>query len=128
MDELAADLAHVTAERRRLQRQVQKQRAKLRGQREHALHAATIAFCHEPTAGATIARATLRKYAHCMDEDVDACTREIEDRFLQTPVDVLGQWLDWQGHIPPGTLAEAKRLVEDARLLSWVGDQTPCRE
>ena len=58
-----------------------------------------------------------------MDDGVDTCTREIEDRFLKTPVDVLAQWLDWSGDVPRGTLAEAQRLVEDARLLSWVGEQ-----
>ena len=123
MAELTADLAHVTAERKRLQKQAQRQRGRQRAQRERALLSATIAFCHEPTAGETIAQAALPKHAPCMDEDGDACTREIEDRFLKTPVDVLCQCLDWKGNIPPGTQAEAKRLVEDARLLSWVGDQ-----
>ena len=123
MDELAADLARVTAERTRLQRQAQKQRSRQHKQREHAFLAATIAFCHEPTAGPTIAEATLRKHAKCMNEDVATCTREIEDRFLRAPVDVLAQWLDWSGDIPRGTLAEAQRLVEDARLLTWVGEQ-----
>ena len=123
MEELAADLARVSAERARLQRQVQKQRARERRQREQALQAATIAFCHEPSAAATLARATLRRCAACLDADVDGCAREIEDRFLQTPVDVLAQWLDWSGDVPPPVMAEAKRLREDVRLLSWVGEQ-----
>ena len=123
MDTLASELARLTAERRFLLRQVQRQRAKEGRQWEQALQAATIAFCHEPTAGATLASATLRRFPRCMDGDVDACAHEIEDRFLQTPVAVLAQWLDWTGDVPSSTLAEAKRLVQDARLVSWVGEQ-----
>ena len=123
MQEISAELARVTAERTRLQRQAQKERARRRKQREHAFLTATIVFCLEPIAGPTIAEATLRKYARVMDHDVATCTREIEGRFLRTPVDVLAQWLDWSGDIPRGTLAEAQRLVEDARLLTWVGEQ-----
>ena len=123
MDALTAELARLAAERRRLQRQVQRQRAKEGRQWEQALQAATIAFCHEPTAGATLASATLRRFPRCMDADVDACAHEIEDRFLQTPVAVLAQWLDWAGDVPASTLAEAKRLVQDARLVSWVDEQ-----
>ena len=128
MDALTAELARLAAERRRLQRQVQRQRAKEGRQWEQALQAATIAFCHEPTAGATLASATLRKFPRCLDGDVDACAHEIEDRFLQTPVAVLAQWLDWTGDVPPSTLAEAKRLVQDARLVSWVGEQNSAQE
>ena len=89
MEEIAAALARNSAELTRRQRQAQKERARLRKQREHALLTATIAFCHEPTAGPTIAAATLRKYTGAMDEDVDILTREIETRFLETPVDTL---------------------------------------
>ena len=122
MEEVAAELARNTAELTRRQRQAQKERARRRKQREHALLTATIAFCHEPTAGPTIAAATLRKYTEAMDEDVDALTREIETRFLELPVDTLAQWLDWSD-IPRTTEREAQRLVEDARLLHWIGEQ-----
>ena len=122
MEEVAAELARNTAELTRRQRQAQKERARRRKQREHALLTATIAFCHEPTAGPTIAAATLRKYTRAMDEDVDALTREIETRFLETPVDTLAQWLDWSD-IPRTIESEAQRLVEDARLLHWIGEQ-----
>ena len=123
MPDFAADLARITAERTRLQRRAQKLRRAQKQQREHAFLAATIAFCHEPTAGSEIAEATLRKYARVIDDDVACCTREIEDRFLGTPMDTLGQWLDWSEAIPRGARAEARRLVEDARLLRWVGEQ-----
>ena len=123
MQEVAAELARVTAELTRRQRQAQKERARLRKQREHALLTATIAFCHEPTAGPTIAAATLRKYTRAMGEDVDACAREIETRFLETPVDTLAQWLDWSEDIPRTIRSEAQRLVEDARLLRWIEEQ-----
>ena len=43
MDEVAAELAHNQAELNRLQRHAQKERAKLRKQRENALLTATIA-------------------------------------------------------------------------------------
>ena len=121
MEEVAAELARNSAELTRLQRQAQKVRARVRKQREHALLAATIAFCHEPTAGPTIAAATLRKYTRAMVEDVDACAREIEARFLETPVDTLAQWIDWREDIPRTIRSEAQRLVEDARLLRWIG-------
>ena len=123
MDALATELAALRAERRRLQKTAWKQHATEARQREQALQAATIAFCHVPTAGATLARATLRRFPNWMDADVDACARAIEDRFLQTPVAVLAEWLDWAGDVPASTLAEAKRLAQDARLVSWVDEQ-----
>ena len=70
MEEVAAELARNTAELTRRQRQAQKERTRRRKQREHALLTATIAFCHEPTAGPTIAEATLRKCPRVMDEEV----------------------------------------------------------
>ena len=123
MQELAAELARVADERRRLQRLAQKARARHSKQREHALLVATIAFCHEPTYGHVFAAATLRKYPRHFEESVAQCTAEIEDRFLKTPVETLAQWLDWSEDMPPGARAEAQRLLEDARLLRWVGDQ-----
>ena len=94
MQEISAELARVTAERTRLQRQAQKERYRRHKQREHTFLIATIAFCHEPTAGPTIAEATLRKYARLMEENVATCAHEIENRFLMTSVDTLAQWLD----------------------------------
>ena len=123
MEEVNAELARVTAELTRRQRQAQKERARLRKQREHALLTATIAFTHEPTAGPTIVAAILRKYARALGDDVDACIQEIEARFLQTPVDTLGKWLDWSEDIPRTIQSEAQRFVEDARLLHWIGEQ-----
>ena len=122
MQDVAAELARLRAELKSRQRQAQKERAKRRQQREHALLTATIAFCHEPTAGPTIAAAALRKYTRAMGEDVDACTREIEARFLETPVDTLVQWLDWSD-MAETVRSEAQRWVEDARLLHWIGEQ-----
>ena len=122
MEEVAAELARNTAELTRRQRQAQKERTRRRKQREHALLTATIAFCHEPTAGPTIAGAILRKYTRAMDEDVDALTREVETRFLETPVDTLAEWLDWSD-IRRTIQGEAQRLVEEARLLHWIGEQ-----
>ena len=122
MEEVAAELARNSAELSRLQRQAQKERARVRKQREHALLTATIAFCHEPSAGPTIAAAVKRKYAQAVDEDVGALTREIESRFLQTSVETLAQWLDWSDM--SGTVrSEAQRFLEDARLLNWIGEQ-----
>ena len=84
MEEVTAELARVSAELTRRQRQAQTERARLRKQREHALLTATIAFCHEPTAGPTIAAATVRKYARAMGEDVEVCIVEIGTRCLET--------------------------------------------
>ena len=122
MEEIAAALARNSAELTRRQRQAQKERARRRKQREHAFLTATIAFSHEPTAGPSIAAATLRKYPGAMDEDVDTLTREIETRFLDTPVDTLAQWLDWSD-IPRTVESDAQRLLEDVRLLHWIGEQ-----
>ena len=58
-----------------------------------------------------------------MDEDVDTCTREIETHFHEIPADTLAQWLDWSDDIPRVARAEARRLVEDAGLLGWIGEQ-----
>ena len=82
MQEISAELARVTVEHKRLQRQAQKERSRQHKQQEHAFLTATIAFCHEPTAGSEIAEATLRRYARVMDDDVASCTREIEYRSL----------------------------------------------
>ena len=122
MEEIAAALAGNSAELTRRQRQAQKQRARRRKQREHAILTATIAFCHEPTAGPRIAAATLRKYAEAIDEDAESLRREIETQFLQTPVETLAEWLDWSA-IPRTVQSEAQRLLEDVRLLHWIGEQ-----
>ena len=122
MEEVAAELARNKAELDRRQRQVQKERARRRKQREQALLTATIAFCHVPTAGPIIAAAILRKYNRAIDENVESWTCEMETRFLETPVDTLVQWLDWNG-IPRTMLSEAQRLVEEARLLHWIEEQ-----
>ena len=37
-------------------------------------------------------------------------------------IDTLAQWLDWS-NIPRTIQSEAQRLVEDARLLHWIGEQ-----
>ena len=102
MEQLTAELARVTAERIRLHNHAYNKESRRRARREHALRVATIAFCHEPTAGATIAAATLRKYVNFLNEDIADCTQEIEGRFLATPVDKLAQWLDWTGDLTKG--------------------------
>ena len=85
MEEIAAALARNTAELKCRQKQAQKDRAKRRSKREHALLIATMAFSHEPTAGPAIAAGTLRKYPNVMEESVETLTRIIENRFLETP-------------------------------------------
>ena len=122
-----AELARVTAEVKRRQRQEQKERARLPKQREHVLVTATIAFTHGPPAGSTIAAATLRKYAGALGEDEDACILEHGNRFLATPVDTLAQWLDCSEDIPRTTRSEAERMVGDARLLRWVEEDNGAR-
>ena len=123
MQEISAELARVTVEHKRLQRQAQKERSRRHKQQEHAFLTATVAFCHEPTAGPTIAEATLRKYPKVMDEDVANFIHKITTRFLETPVDTLAQWLDWSEDLPRAVRTEAQRLVDDARLLRWIGEQ-----
>ena len=54
---------------------------------------------------------------------VATCTYEIETRFLETPVDTLAQWLDWSEDISRTVRTEAQRLVEEARLYRWIGEQ-----
>ena len=122
MQEISAELARVTVEHKRLQRQAQKERSRQHKQQEHAFLTATIAFCHEPTAGPTIAEATLRKCPRVMDEEVANFYHKITTRFLETPVDTLAEWLDWSD-IPRTIQGEAQRLVEEARLLHWIGEQ-----
>ena len=123
MEQLNAELARVTAERRRLQRQATSRESRLRARRERALRVGTIAFCHDPTAGSSLATAILRTYGDCVALDVPHCVAELENRFLKTPVETLAQWLDWEGEVPEPERLEAKRLVEDVQLLSWVHTQ-----
>ena len=120
---MSAELARLQAERRRLQKQAWAEEKTARGRREGAWRVAMIAFCHIPMAGEAIAQAVLRMYGVCMDVDVAECTLQIEKRFLETPVDKLAQWLDWTGGTPQAALMEAKRIMEDVRLLSWVQSQ-----
>ena len=58
-----------------------------------------------------------------MDVDVHEFTLELEKWFLETPVDTLAQWLDWTGDTLHAELMEAKRFVDEVRLLSWVQSQ-----
>ena len=124
MEQVSAELARVQAERRRLQKLTWDKEKTRRLRRERAWRVATIAFCHVPTAGEGIATAVLRKYGVCIEMDVAECTLEIEKRFLETPVDKLAQWLDWTADTPQAELEEARRLVEEVRLLSWVQAQS----
>ena len=81
MEEIAAALARNTAELKLRQKQAQKERAKRRNRREHALLISTLAFAHEPTTGPAIAAATQRKYPNVMEESVETLTRIIENVF-----------------------------------------------
>ena len=96
MEDVSAQLKHLQAERRRLEKQVRSKEKTGQLRRERAWRVATIAFCHVPTAGEEISKAVLRKYGDCIDMDVAQCTSEMEKRFLETPVDKLAQWLDWE--------------------------------
>ena len=123
MEQMNADLACLQAERRHLQKQAWDKGNSLRLRRERAWRVATIAFCHVPTAGEAIATSLLRKYGECIGMNIAACTFQIEKRFLEMAVDKLALVLDWTTDTPRGELAEAKRLVEEVRLLSWVQSQ-----
>ena len=123
MEQVTAELAHVQAERRRLEKHFRKQERRRCLRRDRAWRVASIAFCHVPTAGQAISTAILRKYGDCIDMGVDECAMEIERRFLEARVDDLARWLEWTADVPPAELLEAKRLVEEARLLAWVQDQ-----
>ena len=91
--------------------------------REQAWRIGDITFCHLPADGEKIAALLIAKYADCIGTDVAECAQELERRFLETSVDQLAQWLDWQVDSGQTELREAKRIVEDIRLLSWVGSQ-----
>jgi len=123
MEQLKLELARVTQERRRLQRQANSRMSRSVARREHALLVATVAFCHVPFAGETIAIAMQHSFSDILWDDVVSCAREIENRFLRTSDDELGQWLEWQGGLTPKTITEAQRLVEEARLHVWISDQ-----
>ena len=123
MDEITSELARLKSEHKRLQRATQKERSRHNKQRDHAVLVGTIAFCHEPTSGSAITAAILRKYGRVLDEDVESLTLKIKNRFLATPVNTLAQWLDWSGDIPRSVRTETQRLVEDARLIRWIGEQ-----
>ena len=123
MEEVADELARNKAELHRRRKQARKERARKRKQRENALLTATIAFSHDPTAGPTIANAIQRKYKDVRIDTVDALQREIENRFLETPIDTLAQWLDWSA-IPRKIRNEAQRVAVDARVLHWIDSQS----
>ena len=109
MEQVNAELARVTAEHRRLQKQAFSRESRLRARRERALRVGTIAFCHDPTAGSSLATAILRKYGDCVALDAPRCVAELENRFLKAPMETLAQWLDWEGEVP-----EQERLEGEA--------------
>ena len=55
--------------------------------------------------------------------NVTDCAAELESRFLDKPVETLAQWLDWELDAPLQEVLEARRLVEEVRLRSWVQTQ-----
>ena len=123
MEPFKAELARVNAERRRLQKQAYDRDTRLRARRDRALRVGLIAFCHDPAAGSSIATAIMRKYRDWVALNVADCAAELESRFRDRPVETLAQWLDWEGVAPLQEMLEAKRLVEEVRLLSWVQTQ-----
>ena len=90
MQEIAAESIRATAEPTRRQRQTQEERAKLRKQRERALLTATTAFCHESTAGPSIAAAT---YANIQEPLARMWTlpHVLQAHFVETPVNTLAK-------------------------------------
>ena len=106
MEDVSAQLKHLQAERMRLEKQARSKEKTGQLWRERAWCVVTIAFCRVPTAGEEISKAVLRKYGDCIDMDVAQCTSEMEKRFLETPVDKLAQWLDWEADIPEAELLE----------------------
>ena len=123
MDHVSADLARVKAERRRLTKLAWHLDNAKRVRRARAWRVGTIAFCHVPMAGESIATAIVCKYGDAITTDETECALELERRFLNTPVDMLAQWLDWIAEDPQTEVVEAKRLVEEVRLLAWVQSQ-----
>ena len=123
MEQLNLELARVTQERIRLQRQANSRMCRSVARREHAVLVATVAFCHVTSAVETIAVAMQHRFNDVLWEDVVSCAREIEERFLQASVDELGQWLEWQGALDRKTVTQAKRLVEEVRLHVWISMQ-----
>ena len=55
--------------------------------------------------------------------NVTDCAAELKSRFLEKPVETLPQWLDWKLDAPLQEVLEARRLVEEVRLRSWVQTQ-----
>ena len=55
--------------------------------------------------------------------NVTDCAAELESRFLDKPVETLAQWLDREWDAPLQEMLEARRLVEEVRLRSWVQTQ-----
>ena len=123
MEHVSVELARVKAEYHRLEKTawMKGKCSKLRCER--AWRIGDISFCHLPTDGEKIAAALIAKYADCVGTDVAECAQELEKRFLKSSIDQLAQWLDWQEDGRQTELREAKRIVEDIRLLSWVASQ-----
>ena len=123
MEHVNVELARVKAEYRRLQKTAWPKSTSSELRCERAWRIGNIELCHLPTAGEKIAAALIAKYADCVGTDDADCAQELEKRFLETSVDQLAQWLDWKVDGGRKELQEAKRLVEDIRLLSWVDCQ-----
>ena len=116
MDGLSSELARVKAERKKLQKtEWQRQRWSLQ-RKARAWFIGSIAYCHVPEAGDVIAAALVRKYGEWLEGGIQGCRLELDKKFLETRVDTLASWLDWETDRPASEVEEAKRLVQEVRL------------
>ena len=116
-------LSQVSAAKRRLQR------ANWLAQRRMQRVVDTVAevafiLCVWSCPDATMAVAYVAAEEGRRQQHFPTLTREaLEGRYLETPVDVVGDIWRGAGGCSPARLAEAKRYYRDYGLSAWVGDQ-----
>ena len=80
-----------------------------------------MAYCHEPEGFQRFAEFLHRTLPEVFAADPDLVSPHIVNYFLKTDSDILASWLDWEsGPCTKRDVADAQRLVQDVRLLTWV--------
>ena len=88
-----------------------------------AWHIASVAFCHHPEHGENIATQILRRYSDCFNIQTKDFVTQLQKRFLDTTVDQLVNWLEWKTGLTRREEEQARQLVHELNLISWIDAQ-----
>lgn len=123
METIREQLQKTTARCRSLDKCLRLQHSRLQARVERVWTIGTIVLCHAPDDGQQIVMALKQKYAEILPACPSDCLIEIEKRYLETSVEQLAEWLQWEGMPSQIMMKEVKHILEDARLHVWICKQ-----